>query len=194
MALAGVLLGVQLGGAAERPPVVGVVDFYAPTPLGTFDGITPERFAADETTRLLAARADGRMVVLPRDEVEKAETALGWHQADALHFNRLQALGRALSADRLVVGWITLLTVEAGGGHSVLLPDDGNGIPTADATVELQVFDVAQGRLVAHTRQWASAVGFVRYRLAEEVLHKVLALALPSLLGAVTGPLPSQGG
>ncbi len=189
-ALLGVLLlGAPSIAAPARVPVVGVVDFYAPTPLGVFDGFTPERFAADDVAALLARRAGDRVTVIPRSQVVRAEEALRWRGDDVLHFDRLVALGRSLGADRLVVGWITLLSVEAGGGHTVPLPDgDGNGVPTAEARVVVQVFDVAQGRLVAETRQWASAVGFVRYRLAEEVLRKALAPAVPALWGPLVAP------
>ncbi len=76
-ALLGVLLlGAPSIAAPARVPVVGVVDFYAPTPLGVFDGFTPERFAADDVAALLARRAGDRVTVIPRSQVVRAEEAL----------------------------------------------------------------------------------------------------------------------
>jgi hypothetical protein len=178
-----VLLIVALpgGAGAANAPVVAVADFYAPTPVGSYEGMVPERFAADDLTAQLAAASAGRLALVPRVQIEQAEAALRWQTEDALRFDRLTALARAVGADELVVGWITMLSVETG-GHQTFPPDGGNGSPTGDATIVVQVFSAAQGRIVAETRHWASTTGFVRALLAKGVLHEALRPAVPVLL------------
>jgi hypothetical protein len=152
---------------------VGVVDFYAPTPLGAF-GFVPERYAADELSTLLAQSGVGQLMVVPRDSMEKTEASVGWHNTDVLHFDRLRALAQAAGANTLVVGWIPLLAVRVGGGGGGV-PPNGSGPPMADTNLVLQVFDAAQGRLVGETRQSASVlVATTRDLLAKQVLHDAL--------------------
>ena len=170
------------GAGAANVPVVAVADFYASTPVGSYEGMVPERFAADDLTAQLTAASAGQFALVPRVQVEQAETALHWRTEDVLRFGRLTALARAVGADELVVGWITMLSVETG-GHQTFPPDGGgNGSPTGDATVVVQVFSAAQGRVVAETRQWASTTGAVRALLAKGVLHEALRPTVPVLL------------
>jgi hypothetical protein len=170
---------------------VGVVDFYAPTPLGAFSGMVPERFAADDLSSLLTHAPAGRLEVIPRETMQRAEGAMRWQEADVLHFDRLRALARAVAADRLVLGWIPLLQVEASGGGGVPVPDDGGGPPTALANLVLQVFDETQARVVAETRGSAEiTIGVSRSQLAVQVLHIALARAQPDVLRMLMAQAP----
>ncbi len=177
-------------GALPQVIKVGVVDFYAQTPLGTFSGVFPERFAADDLSGLLARAPAGRFDVIPRATMQQAEGAARWQEADVLHFDRLRALARAVGADRLVVGWIPQLVVEAGGGGgSTPMSSDGGGPPSAFVNIVVQVFDGAEARVVAQTHQSADIVfGASRSQLATQVLHTALERALPDVLRLLTGP------
>lgn len=187
-----VALPGQAGGAAPAVRMVGVVDFYAQSPLGAYSGLVPERFAADDLSDLLAHAADGRFAVIPRATIGQAEATLRWQNADVLHFDRLRTLARAVGADSLVVGWIPLLVIHGGGGMPMPRDHDGNGAgpSSADANLVVQVFDAAQGRLVAETRPSASVIGMTRVLLAERVVHEALEPAVPPLLSALTSPAP----
>ncbi len=170
---------------------VGVVDFFAPTPLGTFSGVFPERWAADDLSALLARAPAGRVEVIPRPTMQQAEGAMRWQEPDVLHFDRLRALARAVAADRLVVGWIPLLQVESGGGGSVPLSDDGNGVATALVNLVVQVFDEAQARVLGETRQSTDiTIGISRPQLATQVLHIALERAQPDVLRMLTAQAP----
>lgn len=176
------MLALPGGAGAANIPAVAVAEFYAPTPVGSFEGMVPERFAADDLSAQLVYAGAGRLALVPRARVEQAEASLRWHNEDALRFARLTALARAVGVNELVVGWITSLSVETG-GHQTFPPDGGgNGAPTGDATVVVQVFSAAQGRIVAETRQWASTTGFVRELLAERALHEALSPTVPGLI------------
>ncbi|HET8999021.1 MAG TPA: hypothetical protein VFP86_05195 [bacterium] len=180
------LVAIPLPRAAAQVIKVGVVDFYAPTPLGAFSGVFPERLAADELSALLARTPAGRVEVIPRPTMQQAEGAMRWQEPDVLHFDRLRALARAVAADRLVVGWIPLLQVESGGGGSVPVPDDGS-VATALVNVVVQVFDEAQARVVGEIRQSADiTIGVSRPQLATQVLHIALERALPDVLRMLT--------
>lgn len=177
-------------GALPQGIKVGVVDFYAPTPLGTFSGVSPERFAADDLSNLLARAAAGRLEVIPRVTMQRAEGAMRWRETDVLHFDRLRALARAVAADRLVVGRIPLLQVEAGGGGGVPIPPDGNGPPTALVNLVVQVFDEAEARIVAEAHASADIIGATRPQLTEQVLHVALDRGLPDVLRLLTAQAP----
>jgi hypothetical protein len=180
-AMVAVSLFGQAGAAAPAAGMVGVVDFYATTPLGPF-GFAPQRFAADDLSKLLTAGA-GRFSVVSRDSMERAEASLGWQGVDVLHFDRLRALARAVGANALIVGQILLLDNLDGGrtppGASV------------DTNLRLQIFDAAQGRIVAETRQSASLVSPLERDLrTKEVLLDALVRAYPRLVDALnTGSL-----
>lgn len=105
-----------------------------------------------------------------------------WQTADVLHFDRLRALAKAVGADRLVVGWIPLFSVDVGGGRAFPVPHDGNGQPTADANIVVQVFDPSEGRLVGETRQSGFALGITTWQVATGALHVALERVLPELL------------
>ncbi len=105
-----------------------------------------------------------------------------WQTADVLHFDRLRALAKAVGADRLVVGWIPLFSVDGGGGRSVPLPGDGNEPLTADANIVVQVFDASEGRLVGETRQSGFALGITSWQVATGALHVALERSITELL------------
>ena len=175
-------LGLCAGGAvAAAPPVlVGVVDFYAPTPLPVIGAVIPERAAADELAALLTRGAAGAVVVVPRAMVGRAEATMRWRTQDVLSFARLADLARAVGVGRLVVGWIPTLSVEGSGTE--LFDPDGNGMPLAQASVVVQVFDSAEGRIVAQTTRSASAIGIVPAILVRDVLRNALAPTVPWLV------------
>jgi hypothetical protein len=184
-----VILSGGPGGAAPGVKTVGVVDFYAPTPLGAFVGVFPERFAADDLSAQLARAANGRFTVIPRGTMERAEGALRWRDVDVLHYDRLGALARSVGADALILGWIPLLVVDAGGA-GVVIPPDGEGPPSAEVNLVIQVFDATQGRRVAETKQAASALGTTRSLLTQRVLHDALVPAVVPVTDALTVPAP----
>jgi len=172
-------------GAAPSSRSVGVVDFYAPTPLGAFSGLVPERFAAEEFSKMLSGAAAGRFVVIPRAVMGRAEAALNWRDGDVLHFDRLRALADASGADRLLVGWISHLVITTSGTGATTPPDD-SAPPMADASLVVQVFDAAQGRVVAQTQRSAYDIGGSRTILVERVLHHALEPALLPIVNALT--------
>src|SRR5437879_7344015 len=161
--------------------------FYAPTPLGAVSGLVPERFAADDFSKMLSGAAAGRFAVIPRAAVGRAETALHWRDADVLRFDRLRALADAAGADWLLVGWISHLVISEGGSGTTMPPDDG-GPPMADASLVVQVFDAAQGRVVAETQRSTYDLGGGRTILVERVLHHALESALLPIVSALTVP------
>lgn len=187
-----VVLAPLAAGAARGPLKVGVVDFYSPTPLAPFSGFFPERFAAGDLTDLLARAGGDRLVMIPRDAVQRSEQEMHWGGADVLHFDRLRALAGAVGADRLVVGWIPLLEVEGGGSGRIGMVDggDGAGVSRAEVSVVIQVFDAGQGRLVDEARYSASDVGGPRSELAKRVMDHALRPAIPALLDHLTAPGP----
>ena len=172
-------------GALPQAVKVGVVDFYALSPLGSYSGVIPERLAADQLSALLERSGGGRFDVISRAAMQEAEATMRWQSADVLSFARLQALGRAVGADRLMVGWITQLAVQSGGGGVNRSSADGggDGPPSAFASIVLQVFDEAQGRLIASTKQSAEvSYGSTRALLAARALQVVLERAFPDIV------------
>ncbi len=168
--------------AAPATGMVGVVDFYAPTPLGPF-GFAPERFSADDLSTLLTQAEAGRFTVVSRDSMERAEASLGWQSMDVLHFARLRALARAVGANALIVGQIPLLD-NLDGGRT---PPGA----TVETNLRLQIFDAAQGRIVAETRPSASVVAALDRDLrTKQVLHEALVRAVPPLVDALTTGSP----
>lgn len=180
--LAYALVPIPQAGGAAAPSTVGVVEFYAPTPVPTFGGFAAESFAAEDLSRLLARSTAGRLTIVPAATMRRAEGDLHWQTADALHFARLRALANAVGADRLVVGWIPLFHVSAGGGSSVPLPGDGSEMPTADVNIVVQVFDPSAGRLAGETRQAGFALGITFWQVATGALHTALDRSIPELL------------
>lgn len=177
-----VLLSVSIpaGATAAGLSTVGVVDFYGQTVLPGFSGVFPERFAADDLAASLARAAAGRFTVVPRAAIEKAEAAANWRGEDVLRFARLTMLARTVGADRLVTGWLRLdLSGDAGGGG--LAETEGPGM--VRAAIVVQVFDAAQGRLIAETQQTGFAVGIEWSVVVVQAIHRALGAALPSLLG-----------
>jgi hypothetical protein len=189
-----VILAAMIGlfatpGAPAAVQTVGVVDFYALRTHASFGRATPTRFAADELSRMLAGASEGRFVVAERATMEQAEIQLGWQGDDVLRFARLGTLARAVNADQLVVGWITLLAVSVGGNGSKP-PDGGNGPPTALSNVVLQVFDAAQGRIVSETHESGFAMGAGPHILQEWALQRAMAPAVAPLVATIMSQTP----
>jgi hypothetical protein len=168
--------------AAPHGGRVAVVDFYdASTARLGFD--FPERFAADDLTASLTDPAASRaatsrtgtggegLTVVPRDVVQAAESAMGWREDDVLRFDRLRALASAVNADWLVIGRVTALNVQWA----------GDGPNENVASVLLQVFNTAEGRIIAETQQSASAVN-TGGGDPEKLLHQALSSALPWIM------------
>ncbi len=176
--------------AAAAVPAVGVVDFYAISPISSLSGLFPERFAADDLSAMLARAGAGRIAELPRRDVQEAERALAWQNSDAIRFGRLSDLARRLHADRLVVGWIKQLTLDRGGGDQIPRGGGGGGGVEAHTFLQVQVFDAAQGRIVWGVQSEDFAMGLVAYLTVEEVLHRALAPTVRPTLAALTGAAP----
>jgi hypothetical protein len=176
------LVAVPHAGGSAAPSTVGVVEFYAQSPVPVFAGVVPESFAADDLSRLLARSTTGRLTIIPAATMRRAEGDLHWRSDDVLHFDRLRALANAVGADRLVVGWIPLFNVGAGGGSAVPFSDDGSEMPTADVNIVVQVFDAAAGRLTGETRQAGFALGITFWQVATRALHTALDRSIPELL------------
>ena len=170
---------------AAAPLTVGVVEFYAPTPLDSYPGIVPESFATEDLSRLLARYATGQVTVIPAATMRHAEGDVRWRDADVLHFDRLRDLARAVSADRLVVRLIPQFNVDWGGDPSA---DGGKGPIVAEANVVVQVFDAGAGRLVGETRQFASSTGGSTGQVVMNSLHAVLERSTPALLNLLGVP------
>jgi hypothetical protein len=184
--LLSVMMVVSLCGhavaAAPAARTVGVVDFYAPTPLGAF-GFAPEQFAAADLSALLSGAGAGQLTIVSRQSMERAEASLGWQGADVLRFDRLGALARAVGANALIVGRIPLLDNLEGGRT----PPEAS----VYTTLWLQIFDVAPGRFVAETRQSAVVIAAIQRDLrTKQVLHDALVRAVPPLVDALNTGSP----
>lgn len=177
------------GIAAQSSPAVAVVDFYAPTPVPTYTGVIPERFAADDLSGMLARAGGDRFMMISRATTQRAEADLRWHKDDVLHYARLSALSRNLHADRLVVGWISRFAV--GREPSGVVDHHGGGASIRGfAVVVLQVFDAAQGRIVAETQAEGNGQGLVLSGVAQRTLHAAFEPTITSLISTLTSPGP----
>lgn len=177
------VLAPQVAPAATEPVTLGVVDFYAITPVESVSGLIPERTAADDLHAILARTSDGRYTMIPRDVMQRAEAELHWNEADVVHFARLKALADRVHADRLAVGWIQALSVE--GQSTEEPPFLRSNTLTGFASLVLQLFDASQGRLVAEVRGTGySVAGVVRARVLEEALDNALEPLARPLLSA----------
>lgn len=176
--------GSSLHAASAQPAPgveVAVPDFYAPGPLPPVEGIIPEEVAANDLTALLSRGAGSNVRVVPREAVRRAEAALRWHSSDVLRFARLGDLGRAVNAGRLVVGRIDRLELDQGGNGGGP-GGSGRHFMSGFAVITVQVFDVAQGRIISQVQQSASELGVVRGQVVERLLLHVLERAMTSLL------------
>ncbi|GEM_PF-1481992 len=173
--------------AAAPVPAIGVVDFYAITPVPPVSGLTPELFASDDLSRMLAQSSGGRFEVIPRAAVQQAERGLRWRDGDVLKYDRLAELARRLQADRLVVGWIREL-VNSSAGSDGDFPRVGDGPIMGSAEVIVQVFDARQGRVVAQARGEGDAIGMVRLVITEQVLHRALAPTIGAISSSLAAP------
>ncbi|HLW48674.1 MAG TPA: hypothetical protein VKW09_13020 [bacterium] len=145
---AALLAGITAPARAADRPIIGVADYYALQPPPVFVLTDPEQYAADVSAGALIRAGGPALTVLPRGEIRGAERKLGWRTHDALNFSRLQALGRATQADRVVVGWITRIVVYR---QDFALFD-------ASAAITTQVFDTQQGRIIWQHDTYASGL------------------------------------
>jgi hypothetical protein len=172
-------------GASQRR--AAVADFYALSVLPFVDGLFAETFVADAVARMLPQASHGEIAVIPRADVRRAEREIRWRDSDALRFARLSELARAAEADWLVVGWIERLDVDT---HRV-----GIGFPHVStrplsgfATVRIQLFDTAQGRIAAEASGSAYSLGVTQLFIAEQALRDAAARALPGVLSRLLAP------
>lgn len=176
-------LPVSPSHAASHGGRAAIVDFYdVSTARLAFD--FPERFAADDLAASLTAttatasrtstRGEG-LTVISRVEVQAAESAMDWREDDVLRFGRLKALAGALNADWLVIGRITALNVQWA----------GDGPNENVASVVVQVFDAAEGRIIAETQQSASSIN-IGGGDPGELLHRALLAANPWVVQTLT--------
>jgi len=182
--LVGLPAGVRPSAAASPPALtVGVVDFYSPGYVPALVGVFPEQFAADDLSAALAKA--GPMSLVPRSVMRQAEAALRWRAADALSFSRLADLAQRAHADRLVVGWLQHFAVGPDNGGDVGIPSGGPFMGTA--TVVVQVFDPAQGRLVWQTTGNGWSQGLILRLVVQDVLHQAIAPTVPRVVSELTG-------
>ncbi len=124
--------------APQDRPIVAVVDFYSPGALPISVVTDLEPYAADVLTGLLVRAGGAAITVLPRGEVRARQRVLGWRAQDALNYSRLGALAQALRADRLMLGWISRVSVFR---QDILAFN-------ADVALNMQMFDARAGRIV----------------------------------------------
>jgi len=175
--LAAVVAAARVGAPvfADDRPIIAVADFYSPGALPTAVVTDPEPYAADVLTGLLVRAGGSALTVLPRSEVRSRERALGWRSRDALNFNRLGALAQAVHADRVILGWITRVSLYR---QDVLAF-------SADVTLNMQMFDARQGRIVWQHETEGSGLGgvpdfAVRIALERALAHGVGAAVAPA--------------
>jgi hypothetical protein len=117
---------------------------------------------------------------LPRGELRTAEGRLGWHPSDVLNFSRLQALGQAVQADRLVVGWISRIAFTR---VDFALFDAASNVTT-------QVFDVSQGRIVWQHESYGTGVAGSPDVALQMALERAVAAGTRAAVPAVSAPAP----
>ena len=122
---------------ADRP-IVAVANFYSPGALPVSVVTDLEPYAADVLTGLLVRAGGSAITVLPRSEVRAQQRALGWRSQDALNYSRLGALAQALHADRLMLGWISRVSVYR---QDIV-------VFNVDVALNIQMFDARAGRIV----------------------------------------------
>lgn len=147
------------------------------------EGVVPEEQAADDLAKLLAKSAGTSGRALSREVVRRAESALGWKPSDTLRFARLQALGRAVGADRLLIGLIQRLDLDLGSGGGA--GAGGRNFLSAFAAITVQVFDVAKGRIVSQVQRSGHQLGLSRTETTGRLLRHLLERTLSSLLPAL---------
>jgi len=163
---------------ADRP-IIAVAEFYSPgaPPISVVTDL--ESYAADVLTGLLVRGGGSALTVLPRGEVRGAERSLGWHAQDALNYSRLGALAQALHADRVMLGWITRVSLFR---QDVL-------VFNADAALNMQMFDARQGRIVwQHGTDGYGLAGFPDFA-AQIAVERALARGLSAAVAAASAPV-----
>ena len=185
-ALGAASIAPAAAGAAAPGPAVAVVDFYVSTPVSPLVD-TPELLAADDLAGLVVRSGGGRMTVIPRAAVRRAESALGWQGSDVLRFARLRELARALGADLLVLGRIDRLELGGDGSTSNQNRGGRNGVVIGFAAVVVQVFDPRQDRIVSEVQRSAYETGVVSGRVGERLIQRLLEATVTSIMPVIGG-------
>jgi len=171
--------------AAPVVPTAGVVEFYAPSLVPAIVSVIPEEFATNDLSAALGRAGAGRIAMVPGPAMRQAEAALRWHASDVLTFARLADLAQRAHADLLVVGWIKQFGVGPDNGGDMGIPSGGPFSGTA--TVVVQIFDPAQGRLVWQTSGSSWSHGMVLSLVIQDMLHRAIAPTVQPALSVLTG-------
>jgi hypothetical protein len=180
--IAAIVAGPSVSAAAVPPagrPIIAVAEFYSPGAMPLSVLSDTERYAADALTGLLVQSGGDAVTVLPRSEVATQERALRWVPQDALSYSRLEALAQALRADRLMLGWISRVSVYR---VQFLLFN-------ADAQLNMQMFDAHAGRIVWQHETLGSATGGVPDFAAQIAIERGLANGLRAAVAAASAPV-----
>jgi len=159
-------------GAAQT---IGAVDFAVRPPMPSISGLFPGRFAADDVTTLLERDTHAPLVVISRQTMAQAQTALGWRETDMTKYARLSALAERAQATYLAIGTIDRLALER----------QTNSSYRATATVHIQVFTLVPARITGAVAGSGSAVASTSRTAAQQALHQAIEQALPSALAKI---------
>lgn len=163
---------------ADRP-IVAVADFYSPGALPVAVVTDLEPYAADVLTDLLVRTGRAALTVLPRSEVRAQQRALGWRSRDALNYSRLGALARALHADRVMLGWITRVSVFR---QDILAFN-------ADVALNIQMFQARDGRIVWQRETGGFGLSGSPDFAAQIALERGLGSGLAAAVAAASAPV-----
>lgn len=163
---------------ADRP-IVAVADFYSPGALPIAVVTDLEPYAADVLTGLLVRAGGGALTVLPRSEVRAQQRALKWRSRDALNYSRLEALARALHADRVMLGWITRVSVFR---QDILAFN-------ADVALNIEMFQARDGRIVWQRETYGVGLSGSPDFAAQIALQRGLGNGLAAAVAAASAPV-----
>ena len=85
-------------------------------------------------------------------------------------------------ADQLVVGWIGRLELDTGGPGVKSPTEGGDHMLSGSATVLVQIFAAAEGRIVAEAQGDGSMLGQTRLLITRQVLHDAAGEAVTKLV------------
>jgi hypothetical protein len=162
--------------SAGTPQAIGVVNFAVRPSVPSIPGLSPGRFAADDTTALLQRTAPASLSVISRTAMTHAQSALSWRDTDITNSARLNALAAGAHAAHLVIGTVDRLNVE---GQS-------SSASRARATVHIQVFTPPAWITEAVTDTGtAVGTGSVSRIAAQQALHQVIQQVLPLVVSKI---------
>jgi hypothetical protein len=162
--------------SAGAPQAIGVVNFAVRPSVPSISGLSPGRFAADDTTALLQHTAAASLRVISRETMTQAQSALSWRDRDITNSVRLNALAIGAHATHLVIGTVDRLSVE----------QQSNSASPARATVHIQVF-TPPALITEAVTETGTAVGTgsVARIAAQQALHQAIQQALPMVLSKI---------